>query len=41
MASIDLQDDEFMEASESNIDILMEEEEEGECGENDFKFSFE
>ena len=41
LASIDLQDDEFMEVSESNIDVLMEMEEEGDCGENDFKFSFE
>jgi DNA-directed RNA polymerase II subunit RPB1 len=41
LKSIGFSADEFMQIDEDNIDVLMEMEDEGECGDNDFKFSFE
>ena len=41
LQSISAPEEEFVDIDETNIDVLMEMDDEGECGDNDFKFSFE
>ena len=38
---IEEKEEEYIDIDESNIDILLEEEDEGECADNNFKFSYE